>query len=166
MAVQYFLVIILVSNILLRSVVKFAIKWVGRSRYFTPKFGAKINYKSIAVALQPDTLTRDRGLEVVPGRGIDTTFRKWNVDAMFVRGGALSRLVRSAGGRMTWHDESYYSHFASPGTATNLHGSHLMIIPGRVAQSGKEVTHANDISAKIDRSVLKNDRNAIFFFCN
>jgi len=35
---------------------------------------------------------------------------------MFVRGGALSRLVR-AGGRMTWRGESHYSHFASPGTA-------------------------------------------------
>lgn len=80
---------------------------------------------------------------------------------MFVRGGALSRLVR-AGGRMTWHGESYYSNFASPGTV-NLHGSHLMIIPGRVAQSEKEVTHANDISAKMDRSALKDDGNTIFF---
>jgi len=35
---------------------------------------------------------------------------------MFVRGGALSRLVR-AGGRMIWRGESHYSHFASPGTA-------------------------------------------------
>jgi len=57
---------------------------------------------------------------------------------------------------MTWRGESYYSHFASPGTEKRriYTGSHLMII---ASHREEEMTQASDISRRNGHSRSKDE---------